>query len=113
MTTVSPAASVRSGVRGGEWLLTASDAGSVFTPEQLTEEHQLIAQTVTDFVNNEVLPVLDSRLWPEMAKNWGKMAFCVVGNGKSPMGISMIPHGVAGSPAWGCRLPLMGKWTIP
>ena len=59
MTTVSPAASVRSGVRGGEWLLTASDAGSVFTPEQLTEEHQLIAQTVTDFVNNEVLPVLD------------------------------------------------------
>ncbi len=36
---------------------TAADA--VFTPEHLNEEHRLIAQTVTDFVNNEVLPVLD------------------------------------------------------
>jgi alkylation response protein AidB-like acyl-CoA dehydrogenase len=46
-------------LRGGEWLLQASDPAGVFTPEQLSEEHRLIAQTVTDFVNNEVLPVLD------------------------------------------------------
>ena len=30
-----------------------------FTPERMTEEHRLIAQTVTDFVDNEVLTVLD------------------------------------------------------
>src|SRR3954463_8839608 len=46
-------------LRGGEWLLKASDPASVFTPERLNEEHRLIAQTVNDFVDKEVLPVLD------------------------------------------------------
>src|SRR5919202_2143418 len=46
-------------LRGGEWLLQPGDAASVFTPERQTEEHRLIAQTVSDFVDNEVLPVLD------------------------------------------------------
>jgi alkylation response protein AidB-like acyl-CoA dehydrogenase len=53
-------------VRGGEWLLRPSDPSEIFTPERITEEHQLIAQTVTDFVENEVLTVLD-RL---EAKDW-------------------------------------------
>src|SRR5262252_3169457 len=46
-------------LRGGEWLLQAADAGSVFTPEQLTEEHRLIGRTAQEFVDNEVLPLLD------------------------------------------------------
>src|SRR5262245_50709823 len=54
-------------LRGGEWLLHASDPANVFTPEQLSEEHRLIAQTVSDFITNEVLPVLD-RL---EQKDWG------------------------------------------
>jgi alkylation response protein AidB-like acyl-CoA dehydrogenase len=60
-STVSSAAPVldRGTLRGGEWLLRASEPSSVFTPEMLTEEQRLIAQTVTDFVDNEVLPVLD------------------------------------------------------
>ncbi len=45
--------------RGGEWLLQAADPSSVFTPEQLTEEHRLIARTAEEFIANEVLPVLD------------------------------------------------------
>ena len=52
-------ASTPAQLRGGEWLLQPSEASSVFTPERTTEEHRLIAQTVTDFVNNEVLTVLD------------------------------------------------------
>ena len=32
--------------KGGEWLLEAAAADAVFTPEQLTDEHRLIAQTV-------------------------------------------------------------------
>ena len=62
MTTTSAAPALR----GGEWLIQDSDAAAVFTPEQLTEEHRLIAQTVSDFVNNEVLPVLDQL----EQKNW-------------------------------------------
>jgi len=46
-------------LRGGEFLLQASDPSSVFTPEQRTSEHRMIGDTVRDFVENEVLPVLD------------------------------------------------------
>ena len=46
-------------LRGGEWLLHSSDPANVFTPEQLTDEHRLIARTAEAFVANEVLPVLD------------------------------------------------------
>src|SRR5437764_3852753 len=63
MTTTSAAPALR----GGEWLLQPTDPATVFTPEQLSEEHRMIAQTVTDFVDNEVLPVLD-RL---EQKEWG------------------------------------------
>jgi alkylation response protein AidB-like acyl-CoA dehydrogenase len=46
-------------LRGGEWLIQASDAASVFTPERLTEEHRLIGRTAQEFVDNEVLPKLE------------------------------------------------------
>jgi alkylation response protein AidB-like acyl-CoA dehydrogenase len=53
MTTTS---SIR---KGGSWLLEDTAASDVFTPEQLTDEHRLMAQTTTEFVESEVLPVLD------------------------------------------------------
>src|SRR5919199_4914504 len=46
-------------LRGGEWLLKDTEADAVFTPERLTEEHRLIAQTAESFVDNEILPLLD------------------------------------------------------
>ncbi|MGC4085220.1 MAG: acyl-CoA dehydrogenase family protein [Vicinamibacterales bacterium] len=46
-------------LRGGEFLLKGSDAASIFTPERITDEHRMIGDTVRDFVNGEVLPVLD------------------------------------------------------
>ena len=46
-------------LKGGEWLLKSTDAEAICTPERLTDEHRMIAQTVTDFVNNEVNPHLD------------------------------------------------------
>jgi alkylation response protein AidB-like acyl-CoA dehydrogenase len=53
--------------RGGEWLLQPSEPAGVFTPERITEEHRLIGQTVTDFVEKEVLPVLEQM----EQKDWG------------------------------------------
>jgi alkylation response protein AidB-like acyl-CoA dehydrogenase len=52
--------------RGGSWLLEESALADVFTPEMLTEEHRLIAQTTEEFVAHEVLPMLE-RL---EAKDW-------------------------------------------
>src|SRR5437667_4795999 len=46
-------------LKGGEWLIKDIDADAVFTPERLTTEHRLIAQTTEAFVANEVLPRLD------------------------------------------------------
>src|SRR5947207_7446298 len=45
--------------RGASWLLEESDQASTFTPEKLSEEHRLMAQTVDEFVENEVLPNID------------------------------------------------------
>src|SRR5262245_21418863 len=53
-------------LRGGEWLLQPTDPASVFTPEQMTDEHRLIAQTAQQFVEQEVLP----RLGELEQKNW-------------------------------------------
>ena len=45
--------------KGGSWLFEETAATDVFTPEKLTEEHRLIAQTTEQFVENEVMPNLD------------------------------------------------------
>ncbi|MEK6630062.1 MAG: acyl-CoA dehydrogenase family protein, partial [Acidobacteriota bacterium] len=45
--------------KGGSWLLEAEDPSAIFTPEQFTDEHRLIAQTADEFVDMEVLPNLD------------------------------------------------------
>jgi alkylation response protein AidB-like acyl-CoA dehydrogenase len=63
-TTATPATAT---LRGGEWLLQPTSPADVLTPARLTDEQKLIAQTVTDFVANDVLPKLD-RL---EQKEWG------------------------------------------
>jgi alkylation response protein AidB-like acyl-CoA dehydrogenase len=46
-------------LRGGAWLIEASDARDVLTPEKLTAEQRLIAATTQQFVDEEVLPALE------------------------------------------------------
>src|SRR5713101_9115845 len=46
-------------LRGGEFLIHSTDVSDLFTPERLTEEHQLIGRTAQEFVDNEILPKLD------------------------------------------------------
>jgi len=45
--------------KGAAWLLEETEPSSVFTPEKLSEEHRLMAQTVDEFVEAEVLPQID------------------------------------------------------
>jgi alkylation response protein AidB-like acyl-CoA dehydrogenase len=40
------------------WLLEEPPAEGIFTPEQLTDEHRLMAQTTDEFIDAEVLPNL-------------------------------------------------------
>ena len=46
-------------VKGGAWLIEETDPATVMTPEKITDEHRLIQQTATEFVDNEVVPVND------------------------------------------------------
>ena len=41
---------------GGSFLIEVHTTDQVFTPEDLTEEHQQIVQTTQDFAKNEILP---------------------------------------------------------
>jgi hypothetical protein len=42
--------------KGGEFLLREFSPDEIFTPEDFTETHQMIAKTTEDFVTNEVMP---------------------------------------------------------
>ncbi|HYP52615.1 MAG TPA: acyl-CoA dehydrogenase family protein, partial [Pyrinomonadaceae bacterium] len=44
---------------GGSFLIEERQPEDVFTPEDFTEEHRMIAETTRQFVDNEVVPQLD------------------------------------------------------
>jgi len=46
-------------VKGGSFLVEDIEASRVFTPEDYTDEQKMIAKTAEDYVNNEVLPVVE------------------------------------------------------
>lgn len=46
-------------VKGGAWLIEQTAPSAVMTPEKITDEHALIRQTATEFVDGEVVPVND------------------------------------------------------
>jgi alkylation response protein AidB-like acyl-CoA dehydrogenase len=51
-------------IRGGSWLF--EEPGDTFTPEKLTDEHRMMAQTTAEFVEAEIMPAL-----PKLeAKDW-------------------------------------------
>ena len=45
--------------RGGSWLIDETAPETVLTPERLSDEHRLIAQTADEFVATEVAPALE------------------------------------------------------
>jgi len=45
--------------KGGSWLMEDAAASEIFTPEKMSEEHRLMAQTTDEFIDSEVLPKLD------------------------------------------------------
>ncbi|MBB6450261.1 alkylation response protein AidB-like acyl-CoA dehydrogenase [Geomicrobium halophilum] len=53
------AETMKTSIKGGGFLLEEVEASDVFTPEEFTEEHRMIAKTTEDFVHGEVVPVID------------------------------------------------------
>lgn len=46
-------------IKGGEFLIRSSRPNEIFTPEEWSEEHKMIAQMCDDFIDQEVYPVID------------------------------------------------------
>ncbi|MGZ3958704.1 MAG: acyl-CoA dehydrogenase family protein, partial [Flavisolibacter sp.] len=46
-------------LKGGEWLLRESDPASTFMPEEFSEEQKMISEMCTQFLDAEVMPLLD------------------------------------------------------
>ncbi len=46
-------------VQGGSFLIEDRTTQEVFTPEDFSEEHRMIAETTRQFIDNEVIPHID------------------------------------------------------
>jgi alkylation response protein AidB-like acyl-CoA dehydrogenase len=46
-------------MKGAAWMLESGDAACILTPERLTDEHRLIAQTAREFIEKEVVPGIE------------------------------------------------------
>ncbi len=46
-------------IKGGEFIIRKTNPEDIFTPEEWTEEHQMIGKMCDDFISQEVVPVLD------------------------------------------------------
>src|SRR5580765_3059847 len=57
MATVSAATKPR--ISGGSFLLEEREPSEVFTPEDFSEQHQLIGQTTEEFAVNEIVPNIE------------------------------------------------------
>jgi len=72
-------------VAGGSFLISDTAPADVFTPEDFTEEHRLIAQTARDFAEREILPVRDrieQKDWPltrQLIRKLGDLGFLGIG----------------------------------
>ncbi len=49
----------KTALKGGEFLIKETNAQDIFIPEEWSEEQLMIAQTCQDFLDTEVLPILD------------------------------------------------------
>jgi alkylation response protein AidB-like acyl-CoA dehydrogenase len=61
-------------VKGGAFLIEERNTDEIFTPEDFTEEHRMIADTTRQFIDNEVNPHID-----ELEKHDWKLARELVG----------------------------------
>jgi len=61
-------------IKGGSFLIEERNPEDIFTPEDFTEEHRMIADTTRQFVDNEVNPHID-----ELEKHDWKLARQLVG----------------------------------
>jgi len=56
---MTPDVKSKSVLKGGEWLIKESSDADIFIPENFTEEQIMIRDMCNQFLNSEVMPILD------------------------------------------------------
>ncbi|HET7841305.1 MAG TPA: acyl-CoA dehydrogenase family protein, partial [Terriglobia bacterium] len=71
-------------IKGGSFLIESRSPAEVFTPEDLTDQHRLIAQTASEFVENEIVPRVKEieekkpGLLRELLKKAAELGLCAI-----------------------------------
>lgn len=71
-------------LKGGEWLIRESEAQNVFIPEEFTEEQIMIAKMCSDFIDQEVTPIIEridsmeEGLMPRLLEKAGELGILAV-----------------------------------
>jgi alkylation response protein AidB-like acyl-CoA dehydrogenase len=79
---MAEATAVAQRIKGGSFLIESRTPGEVFTPEDMTDEHRLIAQTAQEFIDKEIVPRLNDieekkpGLLRELLKKAAELGFC-------------------------------------
>ena len=66
-------------IKGGEYIIRNTEPKDIFTPEEWTEEHKMIASMCEDFIHQEIIPHLDridsleEGLMPSLLKKAGDL----------------------------------------
>jgi butyryl-CoA dehydrogenase len=82
-------------IAGGSFLIEACPPDNVFTPEDFTEQHNLIAQTAEEFATNEIVPNIeklehkDFALLRELVKKAGDLGLSAVDTPEAYGGLQM------------------------
>ena len=93
MVTASAVPSAK--IPGGSFLLEERRPDEVFTPEDFTEQHQLIAQTAEEFANNEIVPNIEKMehkefaVTRELVKKAGELGLSAVDTPEAYGGLQM------------------------
>ncbi len=92
-------------ISGGSFLLEERTPEEVFTPEDFTEQHQLIGQTAEEFATNEIVPNIekmehkDFSVTRELLKKAGELGLSGV----------EIPEGMPGLRRPGADTPALAR----
>src|ERR687883_213822 len=101
---MSAVAEERKVFKGGSFLIEERQPAEVFTPEDFTEEHRMIAETTRQFMDNEVRPrtsELEKKDWKlarELVQKGAELGFigATVAEEYGGLGLDQVSGGIIG-----------------
>ena len=105
-------------IKGGSFLIEDRTPAEVFTPEDFSEEHRMIAETTRQFMDAEVLPRIDEleakdwNLARQLVKQAADLGLVGANIPEEYGGLGLIRRAARSSPrTWAGRLRLLRLWA--